>query len=308
MKEIELAKIIKKSKVLDKNQLLKRQSESPFSQIIQKISSDSGIKSNYSLLKYAYTTDATQYNNREDITNISEIELKLKKKTGAVKSNSKLKQNSKKEKTSNKTKISKKPVQENSAQQIDKKKKKKTLTIKNPSLKAPKIVAKNPKDSDSKKKKSKKVIKPIIEQFKPRNKETKKREEKIIIVPPKLTVDKKSKAKKTNIKKSDKRKDSTNFTDWLNNFNKVQKKKEKKKDKKPNQKSKKSDKVGTKSELKEKISSSIKKKDEIATETLAQLYAEQGYRKKAILMYQKLIEKNPDKIKFYNQIISKLKK
>ena len=63
----------------------------------------------------------------------------------------------------------------------------------------------------------------------------------------------------------------------------------------------------SKNKLKRKIESSISKNKEIATISLAQLYVEQGYYKKAIDMYEKLRLKNPKKNSFFAAEIEKVK-
>ncbi len=88
--------------------------------------------------------------------------------------------------------------------------------------------------------------------------------------------------------------------------------KSKEKKKSPKQQSKGKDKKKTKkskakSDLKHKIASSVKKKDEIATETLAELYVEQGYYKKAINTYKQLSLINPEKSSFFAPLIKDLK-
>ena len=61
-------------------------------------------------------------------------------------------------------------------------------------------------------------------------------------------------------------------------------------------------------ELKAKIDKSIKGSDEVVTETLAKLYAEQGYHKKALKAYKKLSLKYPEKSGFFAAQIKDLKK
>ncbi|MBT8231511.1 MAG: hypothetical protein HKO66_02675 [Saprospiraceae bacterium] len=97
-----------------------------------------------------------------------------------------------------------------------------------------------------------------------------------------------------------------------NDAKKEEKKSKKIKSKKSSKKKDKKDKKGKKSKrkaaLKAKISKSIVKKDDIATQTLAELYAEQGYIRKAIDIYERLSLKNPKKSSFFAALIEKLKK
>ncbi len=100
------------------------------------------------------------------------------------------------------------------------------------------------------------------------------------------TVDKKNTKTKEKSEKKSKAKDS---------------KKSKSKKKKSAVKAKK-DKI-----LKKKIAESVIAKDEIVTETLAKLYAEQGYHKKAIKLYEKLSLKYPEKSSFFAAFIADIK-
>ena len=61
-------------------------------------------------------------------------------------------------------------------------------------------------------------------------------------------------------------------------------------------------------ELKTKIAQSISASDEIVTETLAKLYMEQGYYKKAKKAYKKLSLKYPKKSSFFAAQIKDIKK
>ena len=53
---------------------------------------------------------------------------------------------------------------------------------------------------------------------------------------------------------------------------------------------------------------SLLEHEDVISETLAELLAEQGNTKKAIKMYKRLGELNPDKIKAFNKRIKQLKK
>ncbi len=60
--------------------------------------------------------------------------------------------------------------------------------------------------------------------------------------------------------------------------------------------------------LKDKIEKSVKASDEVVSETLAKLYVEQGYYKKAVKAYKKLSLKYPKKSGFFAAQIKDLKK
>ena len=92
---------------------------------------------------------------------------------------------------------------------------------------------------------------------------------------------------------------------------KSKKAKGKKKDskKKKGEPSSKKKKKGNKSaSLKQKIETSIKKQQGVVTETLAKLYVDQGYPKKAINAYKQLSLIYPEKSSFFALLIEDLKK
>jgi len=60
--------------------------------------------------------------------------------------------------------------------------------------------------------------------------------------------------------------------------------------------------------IKNNIEQSIQDKEEVYSEALAELYAQQGHHKKALKMYQKLSLINPEKSSFFAPLIEKLKK
>ncbi|WP_235296329.1 hypothetical protein [Portibacter marinus] len=91
--------------------------------------------------------------------------------------------------------------------------------------------------------------------------------------------------------------DLSDFAQWvlsLSDLTTVEKKKKKKKKKK-------------KSKLEKKIERSVIKKDEIVTEALANILAQQGHKEKAKDMYEKLSLIFPEKSSFFALQIEKLK-
>lgn len=84
--------------------------------------------------------------------------------------------------------------------------------------------------------------------------------------------------------------------------NKVKLKGEKKKNKEKKKKK------GKKNELEKIIQSSVEKKEDLVSETLAMIFANQGHNIKAIEMYEKLILINPEKSSYFASRIRELKK
>ncbi len=74
---------------------------------------------------------------------------------------------------------------------------------------------------------------------------------------------------------------------------------------KKKKKSKKSKKK--KSLLKQKIEASVERNEEIMTETLAKLYMDQGYYKRALTLYEQLSLKYPEKSSFFAPFIADIK-
>ena len=87
------------------------------------------------------------------------------------------------------------------------------------------------------------------------------------------------------------------FSEWLSEKSKKTKAKTKKK----------ASKTKPKNALKRLVKSSVVKKEEIATVTLAKLYSKQGHNKKAIKVYERLRLLNPEKSSFFASKIRKLK-
>jgi len=122
-----------------------------------------------------------------------------------------------------------------------------------------------------------------------------------------------NKLKNSSVLSSKQRLELDDFTQWLNKMNgdvetfekleKVKSKSEKnKKGKKKFKKLKKKDKIT------KKIDNSVIKKDEIVSESLAELYIDQGFYKKAMKTYKKLSLINPEKSSFFAPLIEELKK
>ena len=93
------------------------------------------------------------------------------------------------------------------------------------------------------------------------------------------------------------KKERLKFSEWLSEKSKKTKSKTKKK----------SSKTKPKNSLKRLVKSSVVKKEEIATATLAKLYTKQGHYKKAIKVYERLRLLNPEKSSFFASKIRKLK-
>ena len=62
-----------------------------------------------------------------------------------------------------------------------------------------------------------------------------------------------------------------------------------------------------KSLLKQKIEASVERNEEIMTETLAKLYMDQGYYKRALALYEQLSLKYPEKSSFFAPFIADIK-
>lgn len=181
---------------------------------------------------------------------------------------------------------------------------------KSPSTKAPKptkrrtVKAKSPitrAKAAATTSKIKKVATPVISQKKQKKSSTKST---LALSQNKKTASKaaaKSDKKSKNATKKQKaissKKARLKFSEWLNEKNKKSSKKPKKK----------SSKTKPKNELKRLVKSSVVKKEEIATVTLAKLYTKQGHFKKAIKVYDRLRLLNPEKSSFFASKIRKLK-
>ncbi len=114
----------------------------------------------------------------------------------------------------------------------------------------------------------------------------------------------KSKVKAKSKKKTEKLDD---YTVWLNSLKKdnvsdISKPKKSKSKKEKTKKKKKKHSV-----LKQKIDTSVKVNDKIASKSLAKLYAKEGHYKKAIKVYKALSLKNPKKSSSFAEQIQKLK-
>lgn len=119
-----------------------------------------------------------------------------------------------------------------------------------------------------------------------------------------------NKTKSSSVLSAEQRLELNDFTTWLNSLNpsgeseilEFKPKAPQKKKGKKQKKAKKKDKISL------KIDSSVKKKEEIVSESLAALYVKQGHNKKALKAYLKLSAANADKAEVYAPIIDKLKK
>jgi len=189
-------------------------------------------------------------------------------------------------------------VKTDSKKKKEKKKPKKEAT--NKSTKKPK---KAKKDKTSKKKSSTKNQK--TKSGKAKNSSSKKNK-------------KENKEKGWRVFTEEQRVELNDFTNWLNSLGssenpeskaekpikskKTKAEKTKKKVKSKAKKAKKKDKIS------EKIDSSVIKKDEIVSESLAALYNQQGHYKKALKAYKRLSLINPEKSSFFAPLIEDLKK
>ena len=175
-----------------------------------------------------------------------------------------------------------------------------------------------PKKEKKKKKKAQKSVK--AKKSKATSKSKAQKTEKA------LNPKKKSVAKAKNKKKASKKKNKgdswhvfteqqrvelNDFTNWLNSLDSGDKPKnaelkEEKTSKSDKKKGKKGKKAKKKDEISKKIQSSVVKKDEIVSESLAQLYVKQGHYKKALKAYRKLSLINPEKSSFFAPLIEEL--
>ena len=322
MSKDSLGKILKTGKEIDPSELKKKLKSAIFSQPLCRLE---GKTTAFSPFQYDWVanTDENSFSNLENVINVDVIELTLKKKKKKQKSKVS-KFNSMEERDLNEKTIEVKIKKElKTAEPIENLTPKELILDKTgvlPEVNWP-IIELKTEDKNAKPllktKKSTKSIKLKVE--KEAESEKKDKTEKKA----KKNTFKKKKVEKTN-NKQDVKQDS--FTSWLNSLKNREAtvdqeftvksaiakplKKAKKASKFSNKKKVKSEKkLNTKKKaLKQKISTSIMSKEDIATKTLAQLYAEQGYNKKAITIYERLSLKNPEKSSFFADQIEKLKK
>jgi hypothetical protein len=268
-----LGKVIKKKKATKNIEALSRLiKKAPYSQPIQKLAKELSIEDNDLLLRYEWID--TQKDGEKAVDTdpdvLSMSVIKIKDKAKKQPKNKAKKTTSPKEKK--KKEEAKKPKKEVIAPEIKatKKKKKKTKT-------------------STTKANDKKAKAPSLKKEKTKS--------------PKSNKSAKAKNKNNSKKQTEKLDD---YTEWLNSLNKEENISKPPKNKKAKViKSKK--KATKKTELKKKISQSVKANDKIASKSLAKLYEKEGHYKKAIKVYKELSLKNPRKSSFFAAQIEKIK-
>jgi len=328
MAENNLGKILKESKRITQTRLNEMLTEAPYSQVLQRLKNTKEDNIDSSMMQYAWSPDSETENLvYEGVVNIESIELKepkAKKQTSA----SKDAETQKKKKSDRKTK----PSAKISFVETTEAEKSQTESTATPIIEITPAKAETKLSATAKPKarktttKEKNVAKPNpaikatksnITADKKTELATSKTAERESVAETKIESKPITKAKikktdsskkekgtkaKSHAKRTKKSRDLEldDFTIWLNSLNQEKKVEKKPVRKKETPKSKKGLIQGI-------IDDSVKSKDEIATISLAQLYESQGYYDKAIVVYEKLSLKFPEKSSFFADQIKNLK-